>query len=194
MENKIKGEWDEHTTVTTHFVVDQFDSKYGLPNEFCGWYMKKELGSEQAVLDHIKEKWGFEDLDFTFADLMNNSDKVNIDLIEDDLFESFDSDYMIDYCEYMDEKYKTDKFYYESVPLRDDDCYFIICYKKEEDKQGEEDDDLMNPFEEFVDRYLNKEGWNSEDEETLYLDGNRLISDTLSMLRNKYPNKTFFRG
>lgn len=129
---EIKGKWEEHATVTRHFVVDEFDSKYGLPNEFCAWYMKKELGSEKAVLDYIKEQWEFEDLDFTFADLMNNdNDKVNIDLIEDDFFDGFDSDYMTDYAYYLDEKHKTDKFYCESVPLDDDDCYFIICFNKE---------------------------------------------------------------
>ena len=51
---EIKGEWEEHTTVTRHFVVDRFESKHNFPNHFCAWYLKKELGSAQAVLDHIK--------------------------------------------------------------------------------------------------------------------------------------------
>jgi len=132
MENKIKGEWEEHTTLTTHFVVDTFSGTCNLPNDFCAWHMKEEMGSEQAVLDYIKEKWEFEDLDFTFADLMNNPDKVNIDLSwNDDHFNDADSLYMEDYAQYMNEKHKTDKFYCEDVPIDDDDCYFIICYKKE---------------------------------------------------------------
>ena len=131
MENKIKGEWEEHTTVTKHFVVDTFSGTCNLPNDFCAWHMKEEMGSEQAVLDYIKKNWGLKKLDFTFADLMNN--EVNIDLClswDDDHFNDADCLYMEDYAQYMNEKYKTDKFYYEEVPLRHDDCYFIICYKK----------------------------------------------------------------
>ena len=137
---EIKGEWEEHTTVTRHFVVDRFESKHNFPNHFCAWYLKKELGSEQAVLDHIKEEWELEDLDFTFADLMNpnlyiddlqDEDGVQIDLADSSFFSDADSEYMIHYCEYMDEKYKTNKFYYKDVPIGHEDCYFIICFNKE---------------------------------------------------------------
>ena len=60
-----------------------------------------------------------------------------------------------------------------------------------QDEQGKEDDDLMQTVDDFVDRYLDKEGWDSEDEDTLYLDGERLISDILHMLQKKYPDITF---
>lgn len=130
-----KGAWEEHPIMTNHFVVATFDSKYGLPNDFCAWYMKKELGSEKAVIDKIKENV-MEDIDFTFADLMNNSDKANVDLTEDDLFDNFDSEYMYEYTLYLNEKNETDKFYYEFVNLKNDDGYFIICFKKKGDKYG----------------------------------------------------------
>ena len=89
------------------------------------------------------------------------------------------------------DKYSTDEFYdllkeiINHMQEREDEEYAV------EDDDVDEDDDLMQPFEDFVDRYLDKEGWDSEDEDTLYLDGERLISDTLHMLQKKYPDKTF---
>ena len=131
-DDKIKGEWEEHPIMTDHFVTETFDSKYGLPNDFCAWYMKKELGSAKAVLNEIKEEWGLKKLGFTFTDLVNNPDKVDVDLTESIWFDNFDCEYMEEYVDYLNEKHKTDKFYYETVRLPNDDCYFIICFKKEE--------------------------------------------------------------
>lgn len=95
------------------------------------------------------------------------------------------------------DKYSTDEFYdllkeiINHMQEREDEENAVEDDDVDEDEQGKEDDDLMQPFEDFVDRYLDKEGWDSEDEDTLYLDGERLISDTLHMLQKKYPDKTF---
>jgi len=95
------------------------------------------------------------------------------------------------------DKYSTDEFYKLLIDIinhmqeRQDEENAVEEDDVDEDEQGKEDDDLMQPFEEFVDRYLDKEGWDSEDEDTLYLDGERLISDTLHMLQKKYPHITY---
>ena len=92
-------------------------------------------------------------------------------------------DLLKDIINHMQEREEDEAGLHMADAVEDDDV--------DEDEQGKEDDDLVQPFEEFVDRYLDKEGWDSEDEDTLYLDGERLISDTLHMLQKKYPDITY---
>ena len=95
------------------------------------------------------------------------------------------------------DKYSTDEFYdllkdiINHMQEREDEENAVEDDDVDEDEQGKEDDDLMQTVDDFVDRYLDKEGWDSEDEDTLYLDGERLISDILHMLQKKYPDITF---